>query len=94
MSVKRPAVGLPETVLLCAISHRVSCHENMVVFSTEDNCGPCYTRLSFERKCGCWYVTVTSLGGDAMVAHIAAAQRYLDQWFGGDHCFANGEYDL
>jgi hypothetical protein len=86
--------NIPANVSLCAIRYRVQVHEGMVVFSEKDRCGPCYSRLAFQRKCGCWYVTVESSGGSAMVAHIAAAQAFLGQWFGGDHCCERGEHEL
>lgn len=85
---------LPARVLLCAIGYKVTCRDNMVLFASDDRCGPCYTRLMFERKCGCWYVTVESSNGQAMVSHILEATKLVEQWFGGNHKCPRGEHNL
>jgi hypothetical protein len=85
---------IPSRVTLCAIGYHVAIADNMVLFSYEPGVAGCFTRLMFERRCGCWYISVTSSSGLAMVAHIASAQELVDKWFGGDHEFENGENDL
>ncbi len=84
---------IPARVTLCAIGYKVQVHEDMVVFASEPF-GPCWTRLTFTRQAGCWYVSILSSREMAMVSHIQAAMELVQEWFGGNHCFANGEYSL
>src|SRR4051794_39824370 len=83
-----PAV--PASVSLSGIRYNVRAHENAVLFSGADGCGPCYTRLTFERRAGCWYVAIDSSNGTAMVSHIEQAMRHVEGWFGGNHCLNRG----
>ena len=85
------ATEVPKEVLLCAINYRVTVAEDMVLFADTNRCGPCFHRMAFQRKCGCWYMTGSSLGGGIMVAHVIAAYECLCKWFGGDHEFKHGE---
>lgn len=88
------ASQLPKQVVLRAIRYSVSMHEGMVVFTSQGECGPCWTRMAFQRKCGCWYVNAGSTSGDVMVSHIAAAMEVLAHWFGDDFRGMGGENDL
>lgn len=88
------AVSVPGRVVLNAIGYRVAVAENMVVFSEEPFGGPCWTRMSFVRECGCWYVDADSWTGHVMVSHIVEAQKLLDSWFGSNFNGSNGENDL
>lgn len=87
-----PAVSLPKSVVLRGTGFSVHFHEDMVLFADEDRCGPCFAKLQFERRAGCWYVSIHSLSEGAMVSHIMAAQELIDEWFGGNFQFTNGEH--
>jgi lysozyme family protein len=86
---------IPNEVNLRGIMHRVTVHEGGVLFSPADPFGPCWTRMMFERKAGCWHVTLGSSDDNAvMVSHVEEAMRYAEQWFGGNHECPRGEYRL
>ncbi len=85
-------VCTPEEAVLCGIKYHITVHEDAVQFSSMHNCGPCYNRLQFVRKSGCWYVTICSFKDDAaMVAHIVAAYDLVCRWFGSNHECLRGE---
>lgn len=87
-------MNVPESVSLNGIRYRVRTHEGCVVFVNSGECGPCYHRFTFERKCGCWYVAVDSSSGDVMVSHVIEANRLVCEWFGKNHECPRGEYAL
>lgn len=84
---------IPDSVLLCAIGYRVQYTGDSVLFSAEPGVWGCFTRMMFTRRCGCWYVELIDSGDNAvMVGHILAAMKLIENWFGGDHKFKNGEH--
>lgn len=83
---------IPGRVLLCAIGYTVTAREGMVLFSAEPGVAGCFTRLAFTRQAGCWYVEIHSSCGTAMVSHIVAAQKMVNEWFGGNHDSPRGDY--
>jgi hypothetical protein len=84
----------PERVILCGVGYKVTVVEECVIFTAEPGIAGCYTRLMFQRRAGCWYMEVKSDDGQAMVAHVEAAQYHLNIWYGKDHEFSRGEYRL
>ena len=90
-SETRGATMLPTEANLCGTMHRVGVHEGLVVFSPSDRFGPCWHSYTFDRRAGCWYVTINGSSPGAMVAHLIAAQNLLDEWYGPNHYGKNGE---
>ena len=88
------AVSVPGRVVLRGIEFRVRVHDNCVIFTESTRCGPCYASIIFERKTGCWYVTINSSSESVMVTHIEAAYERVKAWFGGNHSFTKDENSL
>lgn len=82
---------IPKRITLCAIGYNVIVAEDAVIFSSEPGIAGCFTRLTFQRCAGCWYVSVIDSDDKAMVAHVIAAHRLLSEWFGPDHDCRRGE---
>ncbi len=85
------AEDLPDAVTLCAIGYHVRAVEGAVLFSSQPGIAGCFTRLTFTRHAGCWYVSTIDSDDKAMVAHISAAMKLVVMWFGGDHVSPRGE---
>lgn len=83
---------VPNRVLLCAIGYNLRVVEDAVLFSAEVGIAGCFTRLTFTRHAGCWYVSIIDSKDRAMVGHITDAMELIEQWFGGDHYSPHGEY--
>ena len=85
---------VPTNVTLRDIGYRVSVHEDIIVFRETGGVAGCWTRMAFERKCGCWYLRQDSSEGSVMVSHVIAAMQLIEEWFGGNHDFKKGEHCL
>lgn len=82
---------LPSRVGLCAIGYHMTCVEGVVLFSAERGIAGCFTRLSFTRNCGCWYMELIDSDDKVMVAHVEEAYELVKLWFGDNHDFPRGE---
>lgn len=82
---------LPTRVCLCAIGYNLRSIEGAVLFSAEIGIAGCYTRMTFTRKCGCWYVENIDSDNSVMVSHIQDAMELIEMWFGGNHVMPRGE---
>jgi hypothetical protein len=84
---------LPPTANLSGTMYRIRQHEGLIVF-TQDICVfGAHCRLSFERKCGCWYLSeISDTWGRVMVSHILKAYELLCETFGGNHVHPRGEH--
>lgn len=87
-------VSVPPRVSLQGIGYKVVVADNMILFSSEPGVWGCYTRMMFQRLCGCWYVTIKSSNDMAMVSHIIAAQKLVEEWFGANFKQRHGENEL
>ena len=83
-----------DDVLLSAIGYRVTVSENMVLFSTVPGVAGCYTRMMFQRVCGCWYVTIDDSDEKVMVSHVMQAYSLVCECFGDNFKGKNGENNL
>jgi hypothetical protein len=79
----------PREVLLGGIAYHVEHKEDMVTFSASPGVYGCYTRMSFERRAGCWYVSLIASAEAVMVSHITEAYRMVCEAFGGNHQFTD-----
>lgn len=85
---------IPNRVILSAIGYKVVVHENMVLFTCDARCGPCFTKMIFTRRCGCWHVEISDSDNAIMVSHITQASEYVEAWFGANFDSPNGEHKL
>lgn len=75
---------LPSRVLLCCIGYSVQEREGLIVFSAERGVAGCFTRIAFERRDQCWYVSIDSSSKDAMMGHVSEAYAIVKKFRGGD----------
>lgn len=83
---------IPPSVSLHGIEYAVSYVEGAIIFSEREHVFGQKCKLMFQRKCGCWCLSIHGTGSDtASVGHIQAAFDFVCQWFGGDFEMKNGE---
>jgi hypothetical protein len=83
---------LPDEVTVCAIGYRVKVHEGAVHFTESESVYGCRQQIVFDRRCGCWYVSITGQQEAAMASHITKLHELVSQWFGGNHDCPRGEH--
>lgn len=85
---------MPAEITLAGCGYRVTVAEGAVVFTEDEPVWGTVTRFAFERRAGCWYVTISGarVHHGVMVAHIEAAMREIAKVFGGNHDHARGEH--
>jgi hypothetical protein len=73
---------LPGEINLCGTGYRVSQSEGLIVFTEAEPVWGCQTKITFQQKCKCWYVSILHYDDLAMAAHIAAAYKKIVEIYG------------